>query len=276
MPVSLGLLTSDPNLLRCELLRLEGEVLLSEGNCNAVGVGSYTQDDVLLQRYPAHRTLRELSQLSLLRESHSLLYHARWVPGGMSREGDTPPLRFRGWLFCSRGVVDQFQRIRTKIWGSLPNFLQRRIHCQTESEALFALFLKALREGTRIDDPLINPTLAAQLLAGAVRTLEQFSKDAGAPKSTMMNGIATNGRLLVATRQGGGALAYRLLEGSSECARCGIGTSSPDSLPLVRAHRRRKTVAIASHVARPTSWIEIPDGTALAIGSDLDIQSVSL
>jgi glutamine amidotransferase len=155
-----------------------------------------------------------------------------------------------------------------QIWASLPNFLQRQIHCHTEGEAAFALFLKALRDAGRLDDPLVDPSLAAQSLGEAARIL-------GASKSAALSCIATNGRVLVATRHGSEALAYRLLEGSAECARCGLDAKSPD-LPLVRAHRRRKTVAIASHVTRPASWIEIPDATALLIGRGLNIQRLPI
>src|SRR5437868_3673637 len=51
MSVVLGVLTSDPNLLKCELARLEGQVALqAEPKANAVGVGAYEDGEVLLQR----------------------------------------------------------------------------------------------------------------------------------------------------------------------------------------------------------------------------------
>ncbi len=82
--------------------------------------------------------------------------------------------------------------------------------------------------------------------------------------------------MLVAPRRGGEKLFYRLLEGSSRCQRCGIEPSLPDARPQVRSHRRRKSIAIASHLRDSTGWFEIQDGSALAVGSDLNIQHLPI
>jgi glutamine amidotransferase len=44
----------------------------------------------------------------------------------------------------------------------------------------------------------------------------------------------------------------------------------------VRAHRRRKTVVIASHAVRPEGWLEIPNDRAIAVGRDLGIQHLPI
>ena len=52
MAVAFSVFTSDPNLLACELRRLSEQVALVNGDRqNAVGVGHYGSDEVLLQRY---------------------------------------------------------------------------------------------------------------------------------------------------------------------------------------------------------------------------------
>src|SRR3954468_14982646 len=51
MAAVLAVLTSDPNLLRCQLRRLEGQVApQAEPKANAVGVGTYADGEVLLRR----------------------------------------------------------------------------------------------------------------------------------------------------------------------------------------------------------------------------------
>jgi len=277
MSVAFAVFTSDPNLLQCELSRLEADVCLSEAQpFNAVGVGAYAQEDVLLHRHPAPPAFRSLSTLWPRLDSEALLYHGRVLPLGILPEENTQPFRYHRWLFCHQGAVRGFPLVRPRLLASLPEFLQRQVRGDTDSELVFAFFLKLLRDTGRMDDPLLEPPLAAQLLGRTVRLVEQLSAEAGASKTSELNCIATNGLMLIASRYGSAPLAYALLEGTARCERCGLDASMTDSRPIVRAHRRRKTVAIASHAVRPSSWIEIPEGTAIAVGRDLNVQRLPI
>ena len=140
----------------------------------------------------------------------------------------------------------------------------------------FALFLKFLRDTGRTDDVALEPALAAQLLAKTVRLLEQLSIEAGASRVASLNFVATNGRMLIASRQGVEPLHYLLLEGSARCERCEITSATADSRPLVRAHRRRRSIAIASHLLDPIGWMQIPNGATIAVGRDLSIQRLPI
>ena len=82
--------------------------------------------------------------------------------------------------------------------------------------------------------------------------------------------------MLIATRYGSEPLYYALLEGTDRCERCGLDQANPDTQPLVREHRRRRTVAIASNLSRATGWIEIPNGTAIAVDRDLNVQTLPI
>ncbi len=275
MSLAFAVFTSDPNLLQCELLRLEDAVITSQSaRANAVGLGSYAQDDVLFQRFRSAMDLKSLSRLWAGRESDALLYHACELPLGMSPEENTQPFRYRRWMFCHNGAVSELARAKEGLLAQLPKFLQRQIGGDTRGELVFALFLKLVRDAGKLDDPLIEPALVAQLLGKTVRLIEQTSVEAGSSTPAAINCIASNGSLLVASRFGGEPLFYTLLEGSAHCERCGIDATTLETLPVVRAHRRRRTVAIASHPARASSWIEIPSGTAIAIGRDLSLQQL--
>jgi len=277
MSIAFSVFTSDPNLLRCELYRLKHLVSLSERPLNAAGVGSYSQEEVLLQRYPGAGVQPSslFSSWDKL-ESEALLYHATMLPLGVSLEENTQPFRYHRWLFCHNGQIGGFASIRTRLIEMLPDHLQRQLSGDTESEVAFALFLKFLRDTGRTDDVVLEPALAAQLLAKTVRSLEQLSVEAGAPRVASLNFIATNGRMLIAARHGPNPLHYLLLEGSARCERCGIEISSPDARPLVRAHRRRRSIAIASHLLDSTGWMQIPDGATIAVGRDLSIQRLPI
>lgn len=269
----LAVFTSDPNLMRCELARLREQVsLLDEPVSNAVGLGSYAQDEVLLQRYGSDVGLPPLDELWSGTESEAFLYRAQRLPVGLSLDDNTQPFRFRRWLFAHFGAVNGFEQIRSKVLSSIPEFLQRQIRGDTDSEVAFALFLKALRDTGRTEDPKLEGAVAAQLLAKTVRALEQFSSEAGATGKPTLNFAATNGRMLIATRSGPQPLHYALLEGSERCERCGLDAGAAESALLVREHRMRRTVAITTH-ARGSGWIELSDRTALAVGRDLSIQT---
>jgi predicted glutamine amidotransferase len=272
MSVALAVLTSDPNLVRCELHRLEGQVALQgEGRSNAVGIGAYAQDDVLLRRFPSDAKL-PLESLAPPHESEALLFHARRLPVGLSLEENTQPFRSRRWLFAHQGSLQDFTRIRAGLLAEVPDFLRRQIRGETDSEVAFALFLKRLWEAGRADDPRLEAEVAGRLLADTARSLSQASARTGAAHTSTVNLLATNGFILVATRLGSQPLYYTRLEGTDRCEVCGITPSTPESQPGVAAHRRRRSVVVATHVKRPVGWVELTEGTTLAVEADLRVR----
>jgi len=277
MAVAFAVFTSDPNLLACELLRLSEQVVLLSGDRpNAVGVGHYTSDEVLLQRYRFEGSPKEVWKLILQPESEALVYHARPLRPGGSVEDRTQPHRFRHWLFCHVGAIEQWPDVRVLLRAELPEYLQRFLHGDSEDEAAFALFLKHLRDVGRTDDPRLTAVDAARLLGRCVVGLQALASRAGAARTSRLDLIASNQAMLLAARSGDDPLHYRLLEGSGRCARCGITESSPDHDPKVRAHRRVRTVAVATSLSRPAGWLEIPKGVVLAVDASLRIHSVPL
>jgi predicted glutamine amidotransferase len=265
--------TSDPNLIRCELHRLKDIVSLdSKPSSNAVGLGSYAQDEVLLQRHASDVKPAELPGVWTGPESEAFVYHGGVLPVGYSLEENTQPFRYRRWLFAHTGAVSQFERVRGKLLSTLPDFLQRQVKGDTDSEACFALFLKNLRDTGRTEDRKLEAAIGAQLLGKTVRQIEQLAAEAGSTGKSTLNFLATNGRMLLATRYGEAPLFYTLLEGADRCERCGLDASTPDTQPLLREHRRRKTIAVASET-RGNGWIEVPNGTALAVDGKLNVQT---
>ncbi|QSQ27712.1 class II glutamine amidotransferase [Pyxidicoccus parkwayensis] len=272
MSVVLAALTSDPNLLHCELHRLASQVLLQgEQRSNAVGVGAYAQDEVLLRRFAGDGE-PTLDSLAPPHESEALLFHGARLPLGLSLEDNTQPFRARRWLFAHQGSVHGFERLRAGLMASLPEHLQRLVRGGTDSEVLFALFLRHLRDVGRTDDPRLEAALAGHLLADTAREVAKASADTGIARTSTLNLVATNGSLLVACRFGEAPLFYTRLEGSAECERCGLTAGTPETLPAVGAHRRRRTVVVASHLKRHAGWVELPQGTTLAVGPDLQVQ----
>ncbi|AKJ05261.1 glutamine amidotransferase [Archangium gephyra] len=275
MSVALAVLTSDPNLVRCELHRLEGQVALQgeEGRSNAVGIGAYAQDDVLLRRFPRDADLT-LESLAPRHETEALLFQGRRLPVGLSLEENTQPFRSRRWLFAHQGQVEDFASVRAGLLDEVPDFLKRQIRGETDSEVAFALFLKRLWETGHGDDPRLPAEVAGRLLMDTARSLSQASARAGAARTSTVNLLATNGYILVATRLGGQPVYYTRLEGTDSCEVCGLTPGMPDTQPGVVAHRRRRSVVVATHLKRPAGWVELAEGTALTVEADLQVRHV--
>ncbi|WP_208647284.1 class II glutamine amidotransferase [Corallococcus interemptor] len=274
MSAILAALSSDPNLLRCELHRLTQQVVLRpEARANALGVGSYAQEDVLLRRLAPDRDIT-LDDLGPPHESEAVLFHASRLPLGLSPEENTQPFRARHWLFAHQGPLPDFEPLRAPLLSRVPEHLQRQVRGSTGSEVLFALFLTRLRELGRTDDPRLEPEVAGRVLRDTVREVEATLVKLGQVRTPPLNLVATNGTVLAATRRGEAPLYYTRLEGSAECAHCGVTPQTPETHPEVGAHRRRRTVVVASHVTRTQGWVELPQGATLAVGEDLQVQQL--
>jgi predicted glutamine amidotransferase len=273
MSVALALLTSDPNLMRCELRRLEGQVRLreEEGSGNAMGLGSYDQDEVLIERLPGDAEM-PLESLAPRHATPALLVHRRRLPVGLSLEENTQPFRSRRWLFAHAGALEGFSSLRPTLLAEVPEFLRRQVRGDTDSEVLFAHFLKRLWETGHADDPRLPAEVAGTRLAATAQELSRASARAGAARTSSLNLLATQGGLLVATRLGAQPLYYTRLEGTAHCEVCGITPQTPESQPGVAAHRRRHTVVVATHPQRPVGWVELAEGTTLAVDADLRLR----
>lgn len=275
MSVILAALTSDPNLLRCELHRLQGQVLLQvEPRANAVGVGAYAQEEVLLRRFSSGEEL-SLDSLAPPHESEALLFHAGQLPVGLSLEENTQPFRSRRWLFALHGGVQGFELLRAPLLASLPDHLRRQVRGGTEGELLFAVFLRRLRDLGRTEDPRLEAEVAGRVLADTAREVAQAAAKAGVTRTPTLNLVATNGILLAATRYGEHPLYCTRLEGTAECELCEVTPATPDTQPAVGAHRRRRTVVVASALKRTTGWVELAHGHTLAVGPDLQMHELS-
>ena len=264
---------SDPNLLPCQVTRLDTHVALAEPDRlpDAYGFGHYGGGSVLLGKRPtgAPHALG-LAELVGQLDSESLLVHARYATVGKAKDENTHPFRFRRWLFAHDGTVEAFDRVRPKLVAALPDFLRRNVMGETDSEHVFSWFLKLLKDENRIDELDLDAGTAARALAGTIRQLETWAREAGAQRPSRLDLVATNGRIMVAARHGG-PLHYALLEGIVPCTLHGLDVRTPESDPQVRPHRVVKAVAFASRLRTPNGFIEVPDGSVVAVSRTLQV-----
>jgi predicted glutamine amidotransferase len=274
MGAIVAILQSDPNLLLCQVARLEAHVSLrDEGERlpDAYGFGHYGGGSVLLGKRPTGAShLLRLGELVGRVESEALIAHARTATVGNTKDENTHPFRFRRWLFAHDGTVEAFDHVRPKLMAGLPDFLRRNLMGDTDSEHAFLWFLKLLKDGNRLDDLDLDAVVAARALAGTVKQLDAWSREAGAQRASRLNFVATNGRIMVASRRGG-PLHYALLEGIVPCALHEITVASPESNPRVRPHRRVKAVAFANRLASQNGFLEVPEGSVVAVSRSLQV-----
>jgi glutamine amidotransferase len=264
---------SDPNLLRCQVARLDAHVALSDPDRlpDAYGFGHYGGGSVLLGKRPTGAShALGLAELVGQLEAESLLVHARYATIGKAKDENTQPFRFRRWLFAHTGTVEAFDRVRPRLVAALPDFLRRNVMGETDSEHVFTWFLKLLKDGGRIDDLDLDAGTAARALAGTIRQVDTWAREAGAQRPSRLDLVATNGRIMVAARRGG-PLHYALLEGIVPCPLHGIDKATPESDPQLRPHRKVKAVAFASRLRAPNGFIEVPDGSVVAVSRTLQL-----
>lgn len=265
-----ALYTSDPFLVRCELDRVTPHVELGALGETA-GVGTYDDGVVLLRRYGAHVPKDDLWSAP---STDVVLAHAQPLGPGLPPEENTEPYRFRQWLFALAGTIDRAEAVRERLNERLPDFLRRVVKGGLVDEAVFGTFLARLRELGRTEDLSLEAPLAAQVLLHTARLVEETAREVGETSRQGFVLAATNGRVLVAARRGAMPLHLKLLEGEATCERCGLGQPVRESEPLVRQHRQRKSVVLATHPRQPAGWAMVDEGAAVAVDRKLSLQTL--
>ncbi|HXX32744.1 MAG TPA: class II glutamine amidotransferase [Myxococcaceae bacterium] len=276
MSVTVAVLTSHPSLLRCQLARLASQVHLrpDQARVSTIGVGTIAEGAVLLRRYAAAEGPRSLGDATLSDPADALVYRAEMLHPSASVEDAGQPLRFQRWLFAQSGELEAWPRVLAWVESELPPHLLPQVGARTPAGAALALFLKGLRSlapaGAEID-----AASAARLLAQVGRALAHRAASEGAAHAARLLLVATDARMLVATRLGASPLHFRLLEGSAECARCGLGPRTRGRDEVVRAHRQARAVVVATTPVPGAHWLELEDGQALAVGPSLQPEVVA-
>lgn len=278
MGAVVAVLQNDSNLMRCQLHRLDGHVALGTPDHlpDAYGFGYYTASDLLLGKRPIGApTLLTLRQLVGEFDTEALLVHARHATVGNHKDENTQPFRHRRWLFAHVGTIEGFEAVRPAILAELPDHLRRGIMGETDSEHAFALFLKILRDIGQVEDLDLPPSAAGRALALTVKRIDELCRAAGAQKSSTLGFVATNGRILAATRRGN-PLFYALLEGILPCEREGISAGAKETDPRFGAHRRVKAVCVATHIRAPNGFIEVPECSVVTVSRELQVSVANL
>jgi hypothetical protein len=273
MAVTVAVLTSQPSLLPCQLVRLTGQVHLHPDTerISTVGVGSVSDDTLLLRRYAAAEAPASLGDAAFDDAATALLFREEYLRPSVSAEESGQPLRFGRWLFAQDGSLEAWPSVQAWVEALLPPHLLTQVGARTPGAAAFALFLKGMRALERTDADVAAPDAALALLDVA-RTLAQKAAAEGAAHAARLLLLATDGRALLAARLGALSVSFRLLEGSAECGRCQLTASTRGREEAVRAHLHARAVVVATAPVEGAPWLELKDGHALAVGPSLQPQ----
>ncbi|WP_437955395.1 class II glutamine amidotransferase [Sorangium sp. So ce119] len=182
------------------------------------GVGFYQGGEILLKRRPIDDR-PEISLVDMTRDVRAdiLVAHVRAATVGSLRTENTHPFRYRQWLFAHTGTVEGFARLRSQLSDSLPQFLQRDVRGETDSEILFHLFLSFLHDSNQLDRPTVDAASARAALRSSIALVDRLCAEEGAGPSAM-NIVVTNPEYLLVAH-GGTPMAYRIYQGNEDMER---------------------------------------------------------
>ncbi|RYE84975.1 MAG: hypothetical protein EOO75_17485, partial [Myxococcales bacterium] len=179
------------------------------------GAGFYQGGEVLLRRRPVdERTTLPLAAALADVRSTILLGHVRLASVGTLRTENTHPFRHRQWLFAHTGTVTEFSTLRARLVEAIPQFLQRNVRGDTDSELLFHLFLSFLHDGGHLDALETDPGAVRTALRSTVSLLERLAQEEGGG-AFAGNLAVTNGEHVTVLHAGAPA-AYRTYQGRHE------------------------------------------------------------
>lgn len=228
------------------------------------GVGFFQNGEILLKRRPIDDR-PELVVADIIAEARTDLVITqvrRGTVGALSTD-NTHPFRYQQWMFAATGTVTGFPLVREKLLGSLPDFLQRALRGDTDSELVFSLFLSFLHDANLLDRVTVSARDVGAALAASIGLLNGITRDAGlAP--TPINVLLAGPDFVVGANHGT-RMAFRILRGREDF----VPLFGPDGLSRVRAPDLEpcRLSVVGSDFAGdlvPPEWTAMTLGTMMA------------
>ena len=146
--------------------------------------------------------------------SHMLIAQIRTPGVGALRTENTPPFRYRDWLFAQRGTIPGFDMIRAPLLERLPEFLRCNLRGETDGEAMFYSFLSCLDEAVNLESDRITAAQIREALRGALLRGDQLLARAGQPEAEC-DWFVSDGEHLVCLHRTG-TMMYRRFDAPEE------------------------------------------------------------
>jgi predicted glutamine amidotransferase len=238
-------------------------LLVADEAAHGYGMASYQDGEVLLQRTP--RPTAPVDFYDLLPAKADVVLGALGAPGSPPAPDNTPPSRYRSWVFGATGRLADLATVVQARAETAPEFLLHKLRGGAPAERLFMSLLGELHQGGVLDDlePRLDETVEA-----IRRAILGFEAAARARELTPWNGalMLTNGRFLIAARVEAPVYWWRLR------------TDRPPPKPRPEAASElRQVVVIAEPRQAPSEGFELlPPRSIATVTRDFATQIVPL
>jgi predicted glutamine amidotransferase len=161
---------------------------------------AYSQGgDVLLVRTPKS-SASPVELAGPLAEIHSdcVIAQAIGVDDGYAGTDNTPPFRFRRWMFSMTGTP-KLEGATARLLEHIPEYLRRNLRGRTPGELVFHVFLAMLHDEGSVDDPNLPVAATRRALAATIKLVASEQAKTG-NEGGFGNLVCANGRSMVAAR----------------------------------------------------------------------------
>jgi glutamine amidotransferase len=222
----------------------------THGKALGWGIGFYQAGEALLRRRPLDD--REVIEIAALNDiSAGLIIAQIRTPGvGALRTENTPPFRYRDWLFAQRGTIAGFDQVRDPLLERLPEFLRCNMRGETDGEAMFYSFLSCLDEAVGLDRDRISALQIREALRGAALRADQLLARSAQAEATI-DWFVSDGEHLVALHRTG-TMMYRRFEAPEE-----LEALLPEGPPGASLHPFRCSVIASGLDEPPEKWSRV-------------------
>lgn len=267
-----GIIGNRPDLT-ARVLAFESEALRarSKGEPLGWGLGFYQGGEVLIRRRPLdERPELDVASLAADVRADLLIGHVRHATVGALRTENTHPFRYRQWLFAQTGTVYDFEQVRERLVGSVPEFLRSGIRGETDAEVVFHVFLSFLHDAGLLNHESVETSLVREALRSSLAVVDGITAEVGTVPGKF-NLMVSNGGAVVALHRSDAPMCLRVFNGKADAdAIIGDNPQLRRKVPeLARVH-----FAIAAsdfEGAVPNGrWKVVPDSAIVTMSCDED------
>ncbi len=275
-----GFRANEDTKVECSLIYAQNALMAQsrrdargDSNADGWGIGFYGDSGPSVERRTtaAHESADFATTVENV-YSRTVIAHIRNATVGELSLENTHPFGYGRWVFVHNGTVRPFDQLKGGMEPEIAPRLAALWRGTTDSEFTFYWLLSRwARAGVDIDAAGSEPAGSksddademALLLGESILELERRSVAAGRSRPAMMNFLLTNGSILLASRW---QRELYLLErdGVRDCEICGIPHVHHDSEVRYRA------TVVASEPISQEDWREVPEGSVVAVGADLE------
>ncbi|HTQ39764.1 MAG TPA: class II glutamine amidotransferase [Pirellulales bacterium] len=238
-----------------------------ESHIDGWGLASYADDGVphiTKSLLPAFSD-PQFGEVSRTVTTKTLVAHVRQASVGSAALVNTHPFIYERWVFVHNGTLQDFAARRKPLFDAIPYDLRTMIRGETDSECVFFFWLSRLRAAVGS----INQTICVETVITAFQETVNLV-DSWFPahhgEESKFNFVATNGRIMAATRWGKSLSYLERLSGGEMSEKDG----HPNAINAFRS------VHISSEATDGNNWREVSDRSMIVVDEQLDVHAASL